>query len=183
MRPPNAVNTDAPRAPAGPGRLQREKERTCEGQPVSATRRPLRAEIPGGGQFLLTADAVEMISAFGGAQHCYDGPGGCRRSGLHFSRTQPKKALHCHLVAGDGARSDLIDPDGQPVSVGVSTVLAKVLNGATLDFGSCTGRQRLAWTRIPALRTPSCTCPRSIGAPAGQRSPCLDEENVAFNDL
>ena len=150
---------------------------------MRATWLPLRAEIPGGGHFLLTADAVEMISAFGGTLHCYDGPGGCRKSGLHFSRTRPKKALHCHLVAEDESGADLTEPAGQPVSLSVSTALAQVLHGATLDFGSYTGRQRFVWAYIPALKTPSCTCRRSIGAPAGKRSPCLDEDNVTFNDL
>jgi hypothetical protein len=145
--------------------------------------RPLRAEIPGGGHFLLTADAVEMISAFGGTLHCYDGPGGCRRRGLLFSRTRPGKALRCHVVAGDGSGPELTDPDGQPLSVSVAAALADVVDGATLDFGSYTGRQRFAWTRLPALRTPPCTCLRSIGTPAGKRAPCLDENNVTFSDL
>jgi hypothetical protein len=144
---------------------------------------PLRAEIPGGGHFLLTADAVEMISAFGGTLHCYDGPGGCRKRGLLFSRTRPGKALRCRVVAGDGSEPHPTGPDGWPISISVSAALVDVVDGATLDFGSCTGRQRFAWTRLPALRTPSCTCRRSIGTPAGKRAPCLDENDVTFSDL
>lgn len=109
----------------------------------------------------------------------------CRRH--DSSHPGPGSASRCPLVprpvqAGCSQKMGRAS-EGQPVSISVSTALAKMLRGATLDFGPCTGRQRFAWTRIPALRTPSCTCLRSSGAPAGERSPCLDENNVTFNDL
>lgn len=150
---------------------------------MTTTWQPLRARIPGRGQFVVTADAVEMISAFGGTLHCYDGSGGCRKKGLYFSRAQSKKALRCRLSPLEAPGSDPSDPEEHPVDISVSASVAEILDGATLDFGSYTGRQRFAWTRTPALKTPPCTCLRSVGAPAGKRSPCLDEKNIAFSDL
>ncbi len=151
--------------------------------PMNETRVPLRAEIPYKGHFTLTAAATEMVYVFGGALHCYDGPGGCRKRGLFFSRIQPKKAIFCPLTTADS--------DAQPsgvahmpaLEISVSTSLAEILNEATLDFGNYTGKQRFAWTRIPALKTPPCTCLRSIGASSGKRSPCLDDQNLGFTDL
>lgn len=87
------------------------------------------------------------------------------------------------MVAEDGSGPDLTDTGEPPMSVSVSAALADVVDGATLDFGSSTNRQRFDWTRIPALRTPSCTCLRSIGAPAGKHSPCLDENNATSGGL
>lgn len=140
---------------------------------------PLLARIPGHGRFVVTADAAEMIGAFGGVLHCYEGPGGCRKRGLYFSRTSAKKALDCALEAGGGAEAGR----AAELRLSVSAALAGLVDGATLDFRAHTGRQRFVWSSIPALRTPPCTCLRSVGAPAGRRSPCLDDRNLTFDDL
>jgi hypothetical protein len=141
---------------------------------------PLWAQLPDGGRFLVTAEAARMIGAFGGVLHCYEHTGGCRTRALHFSLTRPKRALDCALVpVADEAASA---GDGElELSIGAS--LASTLDGATLDFGRHCGRERFLWRRLPALRTPSCTCLRSVGAPAGKRSPCLDDSGVTFRNL
>jgi hypothetical protein len=57
---------------------------------------------------------MEMIGVFGGTLHCYLGPGGCRRQGLYFSRTQPRKHLKCRLVpagAGHAASGAEVKPE------------------------------------------------------------------------
>jgi hypothetical protein len=68
------------------------------------------AHIPGYGSFTVTAEAVAMIGVFGGTLHCYHSAGGCRKQGLYFSRTEPKKYLRCslpgNLPAGSGATGD-----------------------------------------------------------------------------
>lgn len=146
----------------------------------------LEAAIPGHGRFFITAAATEMLHAFGGQLHCYEGPGGCRKRGLYFSRTQPRKALHCVLsptnrpsnTAGTPSIAEIED-----LEVSVSNQIAPILDGATLDFGTYTGRQRFVWAWIPLMKTPSCTCLRSIGQPAGKRSPCLDDLGIGFSDL
>jgi hypothetical protein len=57
----------------------------------------LLVSIPGHGSFTVTAEAAAMIDVFGGLLHCYQGSGGCRKQGLYFSRTEPKKPLRCLL--------------------------------------------------------------------------------------
>ncbi|WP_417235605.1 hypothetical protein [Arthrobacter sp.] len=59
--------------------------------------RAATAELPTGEIFGVTADALEMIGVFGGTLHCYEGPGGCRATGLYFSRSLPRKPIHCTL--------------------------------------------------------------------------------------
>jgi Fe-S cluster assembly iron-binding protein IscA len=148
---------------------------------------PVSAVTPSGARFLLTADALEMIQVFGGTLHCYRGVGGCRKQGLYFSRTRPKKALDCRLLPADpdsdqgsaapGAR------ERQEIAVSVSADLASALDGAVLDFGNYNGVQRFVWTTLPGVKGPSCTCLRSVGPPAGKRSPCLDDRRIGLTDL
>ncbi|WP_417365818.1 peptidase [Glutamicibacter arilaitensis] len=142
--------------------------------------KPLRAQLPGGGHFLVTAAAVQMISAFGGELHCYEDAGGCRKRGLHFSLTRPKRALPCTLAPADEGFDDAGLPD---LDLSISASIETLLADAELDFARHTGRERFLWRKLPALRTPSCTCLRSVGAPAGKRSLCLDDTGVTFRDL
>ena len=108
------------------------------------------AAIPGHGTFFLTDAALEMIAVFGGTLHCYLGPGGCRKQGLYFSRTVPRKPLRCALPGADGAR----------LEVSVSHDLAPKLDGAVLDFGAYNKMQRFVWASLPAVKGPQCTCLR-----------------------
>jgi len=136
------------------------------------------AGIPGHGEFALTEAALEMITVFGGVLHCYAGQGGCRKQGLYFSRTQPRKLLKCSLrpvAAG-------VDP-GPGLNMSVSHDLAPRLDGAVLDFGTYNKMQRFVWLSLPAVKGPSCTCLRSMGGPAGTRSPCLDDAGIGLTDL
>jgi hypothetical protein len=43
--------------------------------------------------------------------------------------------------------------------------------------------QRFVWAALPAVKGPQCTCLRSMGKPAGKRSPCLDDAGVGITDL
>jgi hypothetical protein len=140
------------------------------------------AGIPGHGRFFLTDAALEMIVVFGGTLHCYMGPGGCRKQGLYFSRTLPRKPLRCELQPGG---ADQGDPGsiGSGVEVSVSQDLAPKLNGAVLDFGLYNKMQRFVWAALPAVKGPQCTCLRSTGVPAGKRSPCLDDAGTGLSDL
>ena len=131
------------------------------------------ASIPGHGRFFVTDAALEMIGVFGGTLHCYLADGGCRKQGLYFSRTLPRKPLRCQLEpAGEDA-----------VELSVSADLAPRLNGAVLDFGLYNKMQRFVWTSLPGTKGPQCTCLRSTGAPAGKRSPCLDDQGMGLIDL
>lgn len=121
--------------------------------------RDVRARIPGQGSFTVTAEAAAMIGVFGGTLHCYQGAGGCRRQGLHFSRTEPKKYLLCTLhentatgdgtpvVPGEDHRDETSD-----IAISVSHELAGKLDGAMLDFGM------MATTCMPPSSLPA---PRS----------------------
>ena len=123
--------------------------------------------IPGHGRFTVTAEALRMIDALGGSLHCYQGAGGCRVQGLHFSRTRPKKFL-----------AGVVEPTADPtpaVTITISYDLADRIEGAVLDFGNYHRVQRFVWTTMPAVKGPRCTCLRSMGKPAGKRSPCLDD--------
>ncbi len=131
------------------------------------------AVIPGHGRFFLTGAAVEMIGVFGGTLHCYQGPGGCRKQGLYFSRTLPRKPLRCELPSTDGV----------VLEISVSHDLAPILDRAVLDFGQYNKMQRFVWASLPAVKGPQCTCLRSTGAPAGKRSPCLDDAGTGLTDL
>ncbi|WP_427006966.1 hypothetical protein [Pseudarthrobacter sp. H2] len=100
------------------------------------------ARIPGHGSFAVTG-AAAMIEVFGGLLHCYQGKGGCRRQGLYFSRTEPRKPLRCLLAnpgsAGTGFREtetrDAWNPrSGDDIIVCVGHELAPRLDGAVLDF-------------------------------------------------
>lgn len=131
--------------------------------------------VPGHARFTVTAEALEMITAFGGILHCYQGAGGCRFQGLYFSRTRPKKYLTCTLEsATDTTRA---------ITITVSHELAARLDGAILDFGKYNRMQRFVWTVLPAVKGPQCTCLRSMGKPAGKRSPCLDDTGVGLTDF
>ncbi|ABK05901.1 hypothetical protein Arth_4261 (plasmid) [Arthrobacter sp. FB24] len=145
---------------------------------------PVSAVTPSGARFLLTADALEMILVFGGTLHCYRGAGGCRKQGLYFSRTRPKKALDCRLLPehSDGDQGTGAT-ERQDIAVSVSADLAPALDGAVLDFGNYNGIQRFVWTTLPGVKGPSCTCLRSVGPPAGKRSPCLDDRRIGLTDL
>ncbi|ERI38013.2 peptidase (plasmid) [Arthrobacter sp. TES] len=131
--------------------------------------------VPGHGSFQATAEALEMIAVFGGSLHCYQGPGGCRVQGLYFSRTRPKKYIICALESPAETHGT--------VTISVSHDLADRLNGAVLDFGNYNRMQRFVWTVIPAVKGPQCTCLRSMGKPAGKRSPCLDDIGMGISDL
>ncbi|RAX45947.1 peptidase [Arthrobacter sp. AQ5-05] len=145
------------------------------------------ASIPGHGSFTVTGEALTMISVFGGLLHCYQGDGGCRRQGLYFSRTEPKKPLRCLLSvpgrSGTASSDGWNRPDDKEIVVSVSRELAPKLDGAVLDFGSYNKMQRFLWLDMPAVKGPSCTCRRSVGPPAGKRSPCLDDHGLGLSDL
>ncbi|WP_083339946.1 peptidase [Arthrobacter crystallopoietes] len=148
------------------------------------------AEIPGYGSFTVTAEAVTMIGVFGGTLHCHLGAGGCRKQGLYFSRTEPRKYLRCILTGNlpDGYvtawdKDEKIEDDRTEITISVSHELAGKLDGAALDFGTYNKMQRFVWASLPAAKTPSCTCRRSVGAPAGKRSPCLDDQGIGLSNL
>jgi hypothetical protein len=140
------------------------------------------AEVPGHGRFFITAAALEMIGVFGGALHCYMGNGGCRKQGLLFSRTLPRKPLRCQLRPA-GANESRSGAIAAGLEISVSHDLAAKLDGAVLDFGLYNKMQRFAWVSLPAIKGPQCTCLRSTGAPAGKRSPCLDDAGIGLTDL
>ena len=131
--------------------------------------------VPGHGRFTVTVEALEMIAVFGGSLHCYQGQGGCRGRGLYFSRTRPKKFLA-------GAFESVSDAN-QALTITISHDLAGRLDGAVLDFGNYNRMQRFVWTALPAVKGPQCTCLRSMGKPAGKRSPCLDDIGLGITDL
>jgi Fe-S cluster assembly iron-binding protein IscA len=131
------------------------------------------AVIPGHARFTVTPAALEMIGVFGGSLHCFQGTGGCRSQGLYFSRTRPKKYLECTFEPAAG----------HAMTVTVSHELAPRLDGAVLDFGRHNRMQRFVWAALPAVKGPQCTCLRSMGKPAGKRSPCLDDAGVGITDL
>jgi hypothetical protein len=128
-----------------------------------------------------------MIGVFGGLLHCYLGSGGCRKQGLYFSRTEPKKSLHCLLSVPRDAGSDPVDgSDGNRAEefvISVSHELAPKLDGAVLDFGTYNRMQRFVWQALPSLTGPACTCLRTTGPPAGKRSPCSDDQGIGLSDL
>lgn len=142
------------------------------------------AGIPGHGHFFLTVTAVEMVAVFGGTLHCYQGDGGCRKQGLYFSRTPPRKPLWCALSPAPTS-SPGNDSRGAEtgLAVSVSHDLAPKLDRAVLDFGTYNKMQRFVWLSLPAVKGPPCSCLRSTGTPAGKRSPCLDDEGVGLTDL
>lgn len=147
----------------------------------------LLASIPGYGTFTVTGKAMGMIEVFGGLLHCYQGSGGCRRQGLHFSRTEPKKPLRC-LLSGPGrtgsvSRNGGNRTDDEEIVISVSHELAPKLDGAVLDFGSYNKMQRFLWLVMPAVKGPACTCLRSIGPSAGKHSFCLDDQGLGLSDL
>jgi hypothetical protein len=143
------------------------------------------ARIPGHGSFVVTGTAVDMIEVFGGLLHCYQGNGGCRKQGLYFSRTEPKKPLRCLLdVPGrEGTPDRWNSRGGEGITVSVSHDLAPKLDGAILDFGTYNKMERFVWLKMPSVKGPSCTCLRSMGVPAGKRSPCLDDQGLGLSDL
>ena len=140
------------------------------------------AGVPGHGRFFLTNEAVEMVGVFGGALHCYTGPGGCRKQGLFFSRRLPRKLLRCELRSG-GADQSVLGAMGSGLEISVSHDLAPKLDGAVLNFGLYNKMQRFVWLSLPAVKGPQCTCLRSTGIPAGKRSPCLDDKGIGLTDF
>ena len=148
--------------------------------------------IPGHGSFTVTADAAAMIEVFGGLLHCYQGGGGCRKQGLYFSRTEPKKSLRCLVELSDAGTTGSRRPDNRggrdrpgetDITISVSYELAPKLSGAVLDFGNHNKMQRFVWLLMPAIKGPACTCRRSMGSPAGKRSPCLDDRGIGLSDV
>ncbi|MFF5790934.1 peptidase [Paeniglutamicibacter sp. NPDC012692] len=143
--------------------------------------------IPGHGSFMVTGEALAMIDVFGGLLHCYQWDGGCRRQGLYFSRTEPKKPLRCVLGVpeqpGGSSPGGWNRPDHEEIVISVSRELAPKLDGAVLGFGSYNKMERFVWLAMPAVKGPACTCRRSVGPPAGKRSPCLDDQGVGLSDL
>ncbi len=154
---------------------------------VPAAGRGMSASIPGHGSFTVTGEALAMIDVFGGLLHCYQGDGGCRKQGLYFSRTEPKKPLRCLLgvpgLPGRASPDGWNRPDDEEIVISVSRELAPKLDDAVLDFGLYNKMQRFAWLDMPALKRPACTCRRSVGPPVGKRSPCLDDQGVGLSDL
>lgn len=152
----------------------------------------LSVRVPGYGHFTVTGEAATMIGVFGGTLHCYQGAGGCRKRGLYFSRTEPKKYLRCLIASPENAettRGTYETTDARPredteeITISVSHELAGKLDGAVLDFGTYNKMQRFVWLTIPGVHAPSCTCLRSIGAPGGKRSPCLDDRGLGLSEL
>lgn len=139
------------------------------------TRARTAVSEPGHGHFHATADALDMIAVFGGSLHCYQGQGGCRVQGLYFSRTRPKKYIDCAL--------EFPAETHRALTISVSHELANRLDEAVLDFGNYNRMQRFVWTTLPTVKGPQCTCLRSMGKPAGKRSPCLDDIGVGITDL
>jgi hypothetical protein len=131
--------------------------------------------VPGRARFTITAEALKMITIFGGYLHCFQATGGCRSQGLYFSRTRPKKFLACTLQPGAETT--------QAVTITVSHELATRLDGAILDFGKYNRMERFVWTSLPSVKGPQCTCLRSMGKPSGKRAPCLDDAGVGITDL
>lgn len=147
----------------------------------------ITARIPGHGSFTVTAEAAMMIEDFGGSLHCYQGPGGCRKQGLYFSRTEPKKYLRCALTGLSGQKpgtESIFGRDAeQEILLSVSRDLAPKLDGAVLHFGNYNKMQRFIWLSMPAVKGHPCVCRRSIGTPSGKRSPCLDDPGIGLSDL
>ncbi|SDI89206.1 hypothetical protein SAMN04488693_1318 [Arthrobacter subterraneus] len=152
-----------------------------------------QATLPRGYTFEVTADALEMIGVFGGTLHCYQGPGGCRSQGLYFSLVLPRKPVFSALspvpeTEADGQRiptSSAADQrhDFSAINLSVSSDLAPKIHGGVLDFGDYNNIQRFIWLTMPAAKGPRCTCRRSIAAPAGKRSPCLDDQRLGLSNL
>ena len=120
-----------------------------------------------------------MIGVFGGTLHCYLGPGGCRKQGLYFSRTLPRKPLLCEVRTGrgDDKTSGVMESE---LEISVSHDLAPKLDGAVLDFGQYNKMQRFVWASLPAVKGPQCTCLRSTGVPAGKRPRALMTQEPAW---
>ena len=119
------------------------------------------ARIPGHGTFTVTAEAAMMIEDFGGSLHCYQGPGGCRKQGLYFSRTEPKKYLRCLLTGvpgpGSGTETAIGQDDTPEILLSVSPDLAPKLDGAVLHFGNYNQMQRFpSGYRCPPSPVPLC---------------------------
>ncbi|MGN7147454.1 peptidase [Arthrobacter sp. SAFR-179] len=154
---------------------------------TKTARDSIEARVPGQGSFTVTGEAARMIEVFGGLLHCYQGAGGCRKQGLYFSRTEPRKYLRCKLAAPsspeDTGAGETDQAGWENVAISVSHELAPKLDGAVLDFGTYNKMQRFVWLAMPAVKGPSCTCLRSLGAPAGKRSPCLDDQGLGLADL
>lgn len=154
---------------------------------TETARESIEARVPGQGSFIVTGGAARIIEVFGGLLHCYQGAGGCRKQGLYFSRTEPRKYLRCELAAAsspEDAGAGGTDQAGwENVAISVSHELAPKLDGAVLDFGTYNKMQRFVWLAMPAVKGPSCACLRSLGAPAGKRSPCLDDQGLGLADL
>jgi len=131
--------------------------------------------VPGRGRFQISGEALRMVGIFGGSLRCYQGAGGCRTQGLYFSRTRPKKSITCLFESPAEGQKNL--------SITVSHELAAKLDGAVLDFGDYNKMQRFVWSVLPAVKCPRCTCLRSMGKPAGKRSPCLDDKGSGLVDL
>lgn len=145
------------------------------------------ATLPGSIRFTVTADALEMIHAFGGTLHCYEGPGGCWSTGLYFSRTLPRKPIRSELArvpeSGYDPASDARLRSLEEVLLTVSSGLISKFDGAVLDFGDYNRMQRFIWLDLPQAQSRRCSCRRSFGHPAGKRSPCLDQQRVGFIDV
>ena len=126
----------------------------------------------------LTTSHRPMIGVFGGTLHCYLGPGGCRKQGLYFSRTLPRKPLLCEVRTGrgDDKTSGVMESE---LEISVSHDLAPKLDGAVLDFGQYNKMQRFVWASLPAVKGPQCTCLRSTGVPAGKRPRALMTQEPA----
>lgn len=151
--------------------------------------RAATAELPTGEVFGVTTDALEMIRVVGGTLHCFEGLGGCRATGLYFSRTLPRKPIHCTLrPAGDpgnttGTDAGAPQPAFEGLSLSVGHGLSAKLEGAVLDFGNHNRMQRFIWLELPSAGDARCGCRRSFGARTGKRSPCLDKQGAGLTDL
>jgi hypothetical protein len=90
--------------------------------------------------------------------------------------TGPVSGVESAGLRGNGS-------EGPALEVSVSHDLAPMVDGAVLDFGTYNRMQRFVWLSLPAVKGPQCSCLRSTGAPAGKRSPCLDDEGVGLTNL
>lgn len=166
--------------------MTRRTSTTMAEQHQMVTMHDMVARIPGHGSFTVTADALAMIGVFGGFQYCHQGKGCCSKQGLYFSRTEPKKSLRCLLTtpASTGPEPDpgLNQDSIEEIILAVSHELAPRLDGAVLDFGNYNKMQRFIWSSMPAATGPRCVCRRSMGTPAGKRSPCIDDQGIGLSD-
>lgn len=157
---------------------------------------PARAESGGTTvRFVVSADALAMVSALGGHLHATVGGEGCRARSLVFSTDEPRERARVECTIDVPPEADEIDwDDGEwteqrlaalaeriPLAdcrLTVGHELFALLDGAELDFGEHLGMQRFVWARLAGdveRAGRRCTCLRTLGEPRGKRATCLDD--------